>query len=220
MEEQSTLNYHLDLGPGRGLRKGFKVDFNGDHNEPDFFLIQVGSYMEIHGDGFHSNQEKVFEVGTQFQEHRTLVCMNANTKRQLPGTLAKATLRAPQQPHPIPAQAVLALDGLSEEASDSEISGELDCDPWPERMERQADPLQAKLMKGLVPDKDEEPGDQGSGDEKNALIPDRHDSSLGAMRSTSGGESVVSPYAWVPSRQVGRGARRLGGMRQLGSRSP
>uniref|UniRef100_A0ACB8FFY2 Uncharacterized protein n=1 Tax=Sphaerodactylus townsendi TaxID=933632 RepID=A0ACB8FFY2_9SAUR len=62
--------------------------------------------------------------------------------------------------------------------------------------------------KGLVPDKDEEPCDPDSGDEeKDALIPDRHDPSSGAAHSTSNGDSVGSPYAWASSRQAGRGAK-------------
>uniref|UniRef100_A0ACB8FER7 Uncharacterized protein n=1 Tax=Sphaerodactylus townsendi TaxID=933632 RepID=A0ACB8FER7_9SAUR len=64
--------------------------------------------------------------------------------------------------------------------------------------------------KGLVPDKDEEPCDPDSGDEKDALIPDRHDPSLGAARNTSGEESVGSPYACVPSQQAGWGAKATG----------
>uniref|UniRef100_A0ACB8GEL3 Uncharacterized protein n=1 Tax=Sphaerodactylus townsendi TaxID=933632 RepID=A0ACB8GEL3_9SAUR len=69
--------------------------------------------------------------------------------------------------------------------------------------------------KGLVPDKDEEPCDPDSGDEeKDALIPDRHDPSSGAACSTSNGDSVGLPYAWAPAQQAGRGPRRLSGRRQ------
>uniref|UniRef100_A0ACB8E7B8 Uncharacterized protein n=1 Tax=Sphaerodactylus townsendi TaxID=933632 RepID=A0ACB8E7B8_9SAUR len=46
-------------------QKSFKVDFNGNPDELAFFLIQVGSYMEVHSDAFHTDRERVFEVGTQ-----------------------------------------------------------------------------------------------------------------------------------------------------------
>uniref|UniRef100_A0ACB8FXC5 Uncharacterized protein n=1 Tax=Sphaerodactylus townsendi TaxID=933632 RepID=A0ACB8FXC5_9SAUR len=47
--------------PGRGPQKGFKVEFNGDRNELAFFLIQVGSYMEVCGDGFRFEDPLVEE---------------------------------------------------------------------------------------------------------------------------------------------------------------
>uniref|UniRef100_A0ACB8FJY1 Uncharacterized protein n=1 Tax=Sphaerodactylus townsendi TaxID=933632 RepID=A0ACB8FJY1_9SAUR len=47
----------------RGPQKSFKVDFAGDPNKLIFFLIQVGSSMEIHGNSFNSDRERVFEIG-------------------------------------------------------------------------------------------------------------------------------------------------------------
>uniref|UniRef100_A0ACB8FTF7 Uncharacterized protein n=1 Tax=Sphaerodactylus townsendi TaxID=933632 RepID=A0ACB8FTF7_9SAUR len=67
------------------------------------------------------------------------------------------------------------------------------------------------LGTGLVPEKDEEPCDLDSGDEeKDALIPDRHNPPLGAAQSTSGGESVGSPYSWAPSWRLYWGAKAAG----------
>uniref|UniRef100_A0ACB8E5X3 Uncharacterized protein n=1 Tax=Sphaerodactylus townsendi TaxID=933632 RepID=A0ACB8E5X3_9SAUR len=55
---------------------------------------------------------------------------------------------------------------------------------------------------GQVPDKDKVPRNPDLGDEeKDALVPDRHDPHLGAMQSTNHEESMGSPYSWVPSRQ-------------------
>uniref|UniRef100_A0ACB8EC37 Uncharacterized protein n=1 Tax=Sphaerodactylus townsendi TaxID=933632 RepID=A0ACB8EC37_9SAUR len=53
---------------------------------------------------------------------------------------------------------------------------------------------------GRVPDKDEMPRDPDLGDEeKDAPVPDQHDPHLGAAQSTSGKESMGSPYSWAPS---------------------
>uniref|UniRef100_A0ACB8FJR6 Uncharacterized protein n=1 Tax=Sphaerodactylus townsendi TaxID=933632 RepID=A0ACB8FJR6_9SAUR len=66
--------------------------------------------------------------------------------------------------------------------------------------------------KGLVPGKDEEPCNPDSGDEeKDALIPDRHDPSSGAAPSTSNGDSVGSPYAAGLAGRAG-GPRQLSGV--------
>uniref|UniRef100_A0ACB8FBP9 Uncharacterized protein n=1 Tax=Sphaerodactylus townsendi TaxID=933632 RepID=A0ACB8FBP9_9SAUR len=68
--ESQRADHHLipvDTRPWKGPRKGFKIDFNGDPNELAFFLIQVSSCMEIHGDGFRSDCDRVFEIGTRLQ---------------------------------------------------------------------------------------------------------------------------------------------------------
>uniref|UniRef100_A0ACB8ETK6 Uncharacterized protein n=1 Tax=Sphaerodactylus townsendi TaxID=933632 RepID=A0ACB8ETK6_9SAUR len=51
----------------RLLRKRLKAEFAGDPEELAFFIIQVGSYMEVYGPSFRSEREKVFEVGTQLE---------------------------------------------------------------------------------------------------------------------------------------------------------
>uniref|UniRef100_A0ACB8F3J6 Uncharacterized protein n=1 Tax=Sphaerodactylus townsendi TaxID=933632 RepID=A0ACB8F3J6_9SAUR len=56
---------HCGSSMRRGPRKGFKIEFNGDPNDLAFFLIQVSSYLEIHGDDFRSDRDRVFEIGTR-----------------------------------------------------------------------------------------------------------------------------------------------------------
>uniref|UniRef100_A0ACB8G5J3 Uncharacterized protein n=1 Tax=Sphaerodactylus townsendi TaxID=933632 RepID=A0ACB8G5J3_9SAUR len=56
---QDTLSLRREPDPDRGPRKGVKEDCNGDPNEIVFFLIQVGLYMEVHGNGFQSDHERV-----------------------------------------------------------------------------------------------------------------------------------------------------------------
>uniref|UniRef100_A0ACB8F165 Uncharacterized protein n=1 Tax=Sphaerodactylus townsendi TaxID=933632 RepID=A0ACB8F165_9SAUR len=51
----------------RGPRKSFKENFDGNPDELAFFLIQVGSYTEVHGSSFYSNWQRVFEIGTWFR---------------------------------------------------------------------------------------------------------------------------------------------------------
>uniref|UniRef100_A0ACB8F8H9 Uncharacterized protein n=1 Tax=Sphaerodactylus townsendi TaxID=933632 RepID=A0ACB8F8H9_9SAUR len=47
--------------------QGFKVNFDGNPDNLAFFLIQVGSYMEVHGGDLQSERKRVFEVGTQLR---------------------------------------------------------------------------------------------------------------------------------------------------------
>uniref|UniRef100_A0ACB8G550 Uncharacterized protein n=1 Tax=Sphaerodactylus townsendi TaxID=933632 RepID=A0ACB8G550_9SAUR len=65
----ATPPQHSSLAElNKGPWKGFKVDFVRDPNKLAFFLIQVGSYMEVHGEGFQSDHERIFEIGTQLHE--------------------------------------------------------------------------------------------------------------------------------------------------------
>uniref|UniRef100_A0ACB8GEY2 Uncharacterized protein n=1 Tax=Sphaerodactylus townsendi TaxID=933632 RepID=A0ACB8GEY2_9SAUR len=52
---------------GRRPHRNFKVTFDGNPDELAFFMIQVGSYMEVHGAGFWMDRERVFELGTQLR---------------------------------------------------------------------------------------------------------------------------------------------------------
>uniref|UniRef100_A0ACB8ET72 Histone-lysine N-methyltransferase nsd2 n=1 Tax=Sphaerodactylus townsendi TaxID=933632 RepID=A0ACB8ET72_9SAUR len=61
---RSTPTYRQGpMSQGRP-QKSFKVNFDGNPDELAFFLIQVGSYMEVHGSRFYSDRERVFEIGT------------------------------------------------------------------------------------------------------------------------------------------------------------
>uniref|UniRef100_A0ACB8EFC0 Uncharacterized protein n=1 Tax=Sphaerodactylus townsendi TaxID=933632 RepID=A0ACB8EFC0_9SAUR len=48
-------------------RRNFRVIFSGDPDELAFFLIQAGSYMEVHESEFWSDRERVLELGTQLK---------------------------------------------------------------------------------------------------------------------------------------------------------
>uniref|UniRef100_A0ACB8FFT6 Uncharacterized protein n=1 Tax=Sphaerodactylus townsendi TaxID=933632 RepID=A0ACB8FFT6_9SAUR len=55
------------LNAARRPRRSFKVNFNGDPDELALFLIQASSYMEVHGAGFWTDREQVFELGTHLR---------------------------------------------------------------------------------------------------------------------------------------------------------
>uniref|UniRef100_A0ACB8FJH4 Uncharacterized protein n=1 Tax=Sphaerodactylus townsendi TaxID=933632 RepID=A0ACB8FJH4_9SAUR len=43
-----------------------------EHRDTQALVTRVGSYMEIHGNGFRSDREKVFEVGTQLRRETVI----------------------------------------------------------------------------------------------------------------------------------------------------
>uniref|UniRef100_A0ACB8E671 Uncharacterized protein n=1 Tax=Sphaerodactylus townsendi TaxID=933632 RepID=A0ACB8E671_9SAUR len=64
---RSAPTYQQGPMSQREPQKSFKVNFDGNPDELAFFLIQVGSYMEVHGSSFYLDQERVFEISTWFR---------------------------------------------------------------------------------------------------------------------------------------------------------
>uniref|UniRef100_A0ACB8EMH8 Uncharacterized protein n=1 Tax=Sphaerodactylus townsendi TaxID=933632 RepID=A0ACB8EMH8_9SAUR len=53
----STAHYPADSSTNRRPHRSFRVTFSGDPDDLAFFLIQAGSYMEVHGAGFRTDRE-------------------------------------------------------------------------------------------------------------------------------------------------------------------
>uniref|UniRef100_A0ACB8EU76 Uncharacterized protein n=1 Tax=Sphaerodactylus townsendi TaxID=933632 RepID=A0ACB8EU76_9SAUR len=62
-----TPRHQANLTATQQPHQSFRVTFSGDPDELAFFLIQAGSYMEVHGAGFQTDHERVFELGTQLR---------------------------------------------------------------------------------------------------------------------------------------------------------
>uniref|UniRef100_A0ACB8E6Z5 Uncharacterized protein n=1 Tax=Sphaerodactylus townsendi TaxID=933632 RepID=A0ACB8E6Z5_9SAUR len=58
---RSASTYLRGLVSQGGPGKSFKVNFNGNPEELAFFLIQVGSYMKVHGTTIHGDPEMSME---------------------------------------------------------------------------------------------------------------------------------------------------------------
>uniref|UniRef100_A0ACB8E658 Uncharacterized protein n=1 Tax=Sphaerodactylus townsendi TaxID=933632 RepID=A0ACB8E658_9SAUR len=69
--------HQADLTATRRPHWSFRVTFSRDPDELTFFLIQAGSYMEVHGAGSWMDREQVFELGTQLrgEDANWLVCL-------------------------------------------------------------------------------------------------------------------------------------------------
>uniref|UniRef100_A0ACB8G5H6 Uncharacterized protein n=1 Tax=Sphaerodactylus townsendi TaxID=933632 RepID=A0ACB8G5H6_9SAUR len=60
--ESPRMDYAID-----DLTVASSPPARGDSDDLAFFLIQAGSYMEVHGAGFRTDCERVFELGTQLR---------------------------------------------------------------------------------------------------------------------------------------------------------
>uniref|UniRef100_A0ACB8ERK6 Uncharacterized protein n=1 Tax=Sphaerodactylus townsendi TaxID=933632 RepID=A0ACB8ERK6_9SAUR len=90
-----TPSHQVDPTAARRPHRSIWVTFSGDPEELAFFLIEVGSYMEVHGAGFQTDQEQFLLVlRLRFEDPLTEEKARASLQRLRQGTCSVSDFAA------------------------------------------------------------------------------------------------------------------------------